>query len=59
MKKNFEHKISRVLPESIAEELEIEPGDVLLEMCIRDSPYPVRDTEQKVLRKLLAISNKA
>ena len=30
MKKNFEHKISRVLPESIAEELELEPGDVLL-----------------------------
>lgn len=30
MKKNFEHKISRVLPGSIAEELEIEPGDVLL-----------------------------
>ena len=29
-KKNFEHKIRAVLPGSIAEELEIEPGDVLL-----------------------------
>lgn len=36
MKKNFEHKISRVLPESIAEELEIEPGDVLL--AVNDQP---------------------
>ena len=29
-KKNFEHKIRAVLPGSIAEELELEPGDVLL-----------------------------
>ena len=29
-KKNFEHKIRTVLPGSIAEELELEPGDVLL-----------------------------
>ena len=29
-KKNFEHKIRAVLPRSIAEELELEPGDVLL-----------------------------
>lgn len=29
-KKNFEHKIHAVLPGSIAEELELEPGDVLL-----------------------------
>lgn len=29
-KKNFEHKIRKVLPGSIAEELELEPGDVLL-----------------------------
>ncbi len=36
MKKNFEHKISRVLPGSIAEELEIEPGDVLL--AVNDQP---------------------
>ena len=36
MKKKFEHKISRVLPGSIAEELEIEPGDVLL--TVNDQP---------------------
>lgn len=30
MKKSYEHKISRVLPGSIAEELELAPGDVLL-----------------------------
>ena len=30
--KKYEHKISRVLPESIAEELEIESGDTLLEI---------------------------
>ena len=29
-KKNFEHKIRAFLPRSIAEELELEPGDVLL-----------------------------
>lgn len=29
-KKNFEHKIRAILPGSIAEELELEPGDVLL-----------------------------
>ena len=29
-KKNFEHKIRAVLPGSIAEELELEPGDVLV-----------------------------
>ena len=29
-KQNFEHKIRAVLPRSIAEELELEPGDVLL-----------------------------
>ena len=39
MKKNFEHKISRVLPESIADELEIEPGDVLLEV----NDHPIED----------------
>lgn len=36
MKKNFEHKISRVLPGSIAEELEIGPGDVLF--AVNDQP---------------------
>ena len=36
MKKKFEHKISRVFPGSIAEELEIEPGDVLL--TVNDQP---------------------
>ena len=35
-KKNFEHKIRAVLPGSIAEELEIEPGDVLL--AVNDQP---------------------
>ena len=29
MKKNLTHVISRVLPGSIGEELELEPGDVL------------------------------
>lgn len=32
MKQCFEHVIKEVLPESIAEEMEIEPGDVLLEI---------------------------
>ena len=32
MKKCYEHVIKEVLPDSIAEELEIEPGDVLLEI---------------------------
>ena len=30
MKKCYEHVVKEVLPDSIAEEMEIEPGDVLL-----------------------------